>query len=152
MHLTYRLDQLFRRTLFCEVARRSSLQYSYAVLILRMYAQDQHGKFWAIGFQLFQDIESASSRHIDVQHHDIPLLGAYKREQLSGVFCFASDNHIRLPGNNLLEAAPNYRVIVRNENPDHSCERLQPQESGIVTVTVVPSSGVPLIFNVPPNR
>src|SRR5438093_255906 len=102
--------------------------------------------------QFLEHLESAAAGHGHIQDHQVPSLLLDQGERLLAILRFAQDGELSILRHNLLQPAPENRVVIDDQDFDHSFSPLAPDlPSGILTVTVVPTSATPRIWISPPK-
>ena len=69
--------------------------------------------------QVFQQVHAAHARQRQVQHHDVPLGAAHLAQALFGIRGFADKRGMERPGQDLLDALADDRMIVDEKNTRH---------------------------------
>src|SRR6266850_398027 len=110
-------------------------------------AQDQHRALRELALDLAEQLQPAAARHREIQDRHVPVELARKLQGFVAVLRLAHHLHIGLAGQDLLQAVPHHRVIVRDQ--DFHSEPPYFGRSGSDTVTCVPLPRLPLISSLP---
>ena len=96
------------------IAGGAGLEQADGELFLGVHAQHQHRQLGALDPQLFEHLKAAAARQGDIQHHHVIRIATGALQRLGPGGGFASHLHVAGFLQNLAQALPNHRVIIRN--------------------------------------
>src|SRR5437764_8700 len=111
-HRAHGGDELVRRALFGQKSRRAGANRANRVLLFGVHGEDENGKLRVLSLELTEELEAASSGHLDVENDGVPSLALDELPQLGGRRSLAPDEDVVRLGQYLAQPAAHHRVIV----------------------------------------
>src|SRR6266699_4441469 len=144
MHLANGGHELRAGPRLVDVARRPGLQRAQRHVALGVDADDEHAQGGVLRPQAGEQRQKPGAGHRDVQDHHVGGCGGKARQQVMAVDGLAHDPDVRLLDHQLMDARPDQRVVVGNDEADHPALAVGvPRSTGMNTRTVVPRPGSP---------
>ena len=118
-----RVEEIRLGCMFCDEARCARVQRLADRAWIRLHREHDHARLGSDGSQLGQRLESALSRHDDVEEDHVGLQRTRPAHGLVGVR--GLPDHVEIPFSleHRADAGPQDRVVVDDEHPDHGTRK-----------------------------
>src|SRR5882724_3403471 len=148
VHFANRADELVGRLRLHHVAVRARFDGPDGHLVLGMHAHDEDTRARPGRADALDQFEEGDARHADIEQHDVGFVGGQHGQQFGGVARFGDHAQLRVLRHELPEARAHDRVIVGDDDANHTGAGV----SGKRRRTVVPPPSRGSIVNWPPHR
>jgi len=112
--------QLVDRRRLTQIAGGAGLEHAFAVLLLRMHAQEENWNLGPYRLNLTEHIDTAAASQRDIENHELPLLTLDMCQRLRSVSCLVANRVLDLTRQEVSEAVTHDRMIVGDKYSNHS--------------------------------